>query len=251
MTFPQRRLMRRVGVVTAVIAFHATSAGSVPVAYSSTSVETVAAAITSETTSPTTLATLYRNGTQWGIYRKNKRIGTHTMKIEESANTLTVSFESSITVTMLKVPVYRFRYQSTETWVDGQLNEVDSSTTENGDTTTTKLRQSDGKSNISGPAGEAVVPVLNYASNHWNPGVLESTRIFNTITGEADVVTIAEDGSAQLEGISDGTITYKRYRYSGELELVSWYDLDGRWVGMQFSGDDGSLIEYRLDTGAE
>jgi hypothetical protein len=80
-----------------------------------------------------------------------------------------------------------------------------------------------------------------FPTNHWNPAVLSQDRVLNTLTGRINRVSIEPHGDD--ETASDGDVN--RYRYGGELELESWYDDSGRWLGMSFEGRDGSLIEYR------
>ena len=75
--------------------------------------------------------------------------------------------------------------------------------------------------------------------------MLQSNRLFNTLTGRAN--------QYQLEKIGEETLTAgavklsaTRYRYSGQLNSDVWYDNRGRWVKLQFTADDGSVIEYQL-----
>lgn len=187
---------------------------------------------------------LYGNEARWSIHRKGRRIGTHRMSAERSNGAIDVFFDTDITVTVLKVPVYRFMYASQERWVDDRLMTVDTRVTEKGDTTRTTLDVRAEPGEASGPEGRSSVSDLRFATNHWHNGVLAETQVFNTITGMANRVRITEIGRKELVTDS-GTLPYTAYRYEGELELVSWYDDSGRWLGMQFVGEDGSTIEYR------
>lgn len=187
---------------------------------------------------------LYGEEAQWSIHRKNRRIGTHRMTVSQSGDSASIEFETDITVRVLKVPVYRFNYQSTERWSNGELATVSTRVTEKGDTTQTELDLSSDVARAIGPAGSVDAANVNFATNHWHSGVLGAQRVFNTITGVPNNVVVTTEGTGELT-VGSRVIPYTAYRYSGELELVSWYDDEGRWLGMRFDGEDGSIIEYR------
>ena len=196
------------------------------------------------------LTELYGEEARWGIHRKNKRIGTHTVSFDETDDALVVTIESVIRVSVLKIPVYRFRYLARERWTDGELMKASATVTENGKVTHTLMRRNEDRTIMRGPDGESEVPALQYATNHWHAGVLEASSVFNTITGTSNDVQITADGSGQLEQIDGDALTYTRYRYDGQLNLESWYDDSGRWLGMRFPGEDGNPVEYRLESDA-
>ena len=58
-----------------------------------------------------------------------------------------------------------------------------------------------------------------------------------------EVQKIIKKGMEKIE-TERGKVNSIRYAYTGELETDIWYDDNGRWVGMQFMGRDGSLIKY-------
>lgn len=191
------------------------------------------------------IAAAYGPITRYGIFRKGDRIGTHSVAFEADGSTLEVRIDSSIRVTLLRIPVFRFEYTAGERWVDNALEQATAEVVENGDASRVSLT-SDGDSSLIGLAdGERSVPRLAVASNHWHRGVLAESRVWNTLTGEASDITIEDVGRGELPGATP--LAYTRYRYSGDIEAESWYDDDGRWVGLAFTGEDGSLIEYRLE----
>jgi len=68
--------------------------------------------------------------------------------------------------------------------------------------------------------------------------------VLNTLTGKLNRVDITDDGR-EVVVIDDNQLPVTRYRYEGQLRLVSWYDASGRWLAMRFTADDGSVIDYR------
>ena len=199
------------------------------------------------------IASLYASPASYRIMRKGKRIGTHNIQFEKStinsAELIAVSVKSRIRVTVLKVPVFTFDYQATEIWEDGTLQKVEAATTENSKKTAVSavregvefLLQQNGKSET--------VSDLDYSSNHWNPAVLRSTSLFNTLTGKKNSVELEKLGVSQLD-LPAGNIEATHFRYSGDLQAEVWYDNSGRWVQLRFEGNDGSTIFYQLENQA-
>lgn len=175
-------------------------------------------------------AALYPANMEYVITRNGKKVGSHTLSFSSDANTLSVAVESNIKITVLKVPVYRFNYVSTEQWQDDHLVGVTARTNQGGDVTNVKLDADAAKS-------------VEFSSNHWNAAVLDASSVFNTLTGNVSQVSIESLGSETLSA-QDSSITAEHYRYSGDIEADVWYDSQNRWVQLQFKGDDGSDIKY-------
>ena len=192
---------------------------------------------------------VYSNPTNYQILRKGKKIGKHRISFETSgatADSTRVEVASSIRVTVLKVPVFTFEYRSSESWDNGVLMKVEASTTENSTTTrVSATRDANGFVLQRGSATQAVSG-MEFSSNHWHPGVLGATSLFNTLTGKQNNVRVEKLGSAQLS-LPAGNFNATHFRYTGSLDAEVWYDDTGRWVQLRFENDDGSEILYLLD----
>ena len=186
----------------------------------------------------------YGPSVAYGIYRNNKKIGEHTLQFVSNANSTAVKIESNIVVTVLKVPVYRFNYRSTEAWIDGQLQSVESSVDDNGDKHQVSAKRSGNEMLLKDKNGDTTKTTVAYASNHWNPQVLAADSLFNTLTGKVNKIVLQNLGTQTL-AINMQAITATHYRLAGDLKTDVWYDTNGRWVQLRFKGDDGSVIEYR------
>lgn len=194
-------------------------------------------------TSAIDIAKRYENPTTYTITRKGKRIGTHELRFDTANNQLVVSVSSKIRVTILKVPVFLFDYQSTEIWNDGKLTSASSKVRENNKNTSVSMLSGENSTQLNKLKGRQTVDRLFYTSNHWNSKVLNQTRVFNTLSGKASNVSIAlVEDNVKMNGID-----CRRYRYYGDIKADVWYDTSGRWVKLQFKGDDGSTIEYTID----
>ena len=192
---------------------------------------------------PLQAAGVYGDVTTYTITRKGKKIGSHELRFARDNNTLVVDVNSEIEVTVLKIPVFTFKYTAQETWRDGKLLSVTSRVRENDKTSDVGLSSNGDLSNTNTLTGPLQVTRLNYTSNHWNPDVVNASRVFNTLTGEASEVTVELIGEETVAN----DIVAKHYRYSGDIKADTWYDASGKWVKLSFAGKDGSLIEYTIN----
>jgi len=184
--------------------------------------------------------------TRYGITRKGTRIGTHELRFAIDGNRVTVSVESKIRVTVLKVPVFTFRYVAEEVWEDNQLLSVAATTTENKKVTQVSLLNDATSSQLTTNNGTASVERLSFASNHWNPHVIGSERIFNTLTGKESNIDMEDLGQESLT-TGRGEVETRHYRMGGDIQAEVWYDQSLRWTRLSFPGKDGNQVDYLIE----
>jgi len=191
-------------------------------------------------------AGLYGDQTTYSIYRKGKKIGVHSLKINADAERIDVSVDSTITISVLKIPVFKFNYVADEVWQDGQLLSVDATTTTNKEVETAKLDNSSGSSVMTSNGTSDQVPLIAYATNHWNESAVEQSTLFNTVKGIQSKVSVEKISNEPLQ-LGETTLLTTHYKYTGDLIVESWYDERNRWVKLAFLGSDGSQITYIID----
>ena len=187
---------------------------------------------------------LYGDGLEFGVYRNGSPVGEHTVRFEQVDDGLRVLTSTELAVSALFITVYRFEYESEALWRDGALASITAVTKDGGQVSEIKAESIDGVLTVEGPSGTDDGPVGIYPTNHWNAGVIGSTRVLDTFTGRIADVTLASKGVEQVS-TAHGTLAATRYQYSGAIDNEVWYDANGRWVKMQFKGTDGSTIQLR------
>ena len=194
---------------------------------------------------PAAIAGVEQQTYEYQILREGVPVGSHQVLVESHGEQTRVASRSLIEIGLFGLTFYRFSYQSEEEWDaqglrrllvsvddDGEHLEIDGG--REGDRFHWSMNNEDPKTHE--------MPV--FPTNHWNPAVLSQTRVLNTLTGGMNRVYIRPHREAVPPSDRDlGEV--EKYRYSGDLELDSWYDTSGRWIGMRFEGRDGSSIEYR------
>jgi len=199
-----------------------------------------------ETLTAQQAASLYNEVTTYGIYRKGKRIGKHSLKIIQSGDNINVSVESKIRVTVLKVPVFNLHYIADEVWQGNSLLSVTARTKTNKQIEIAELVNSANKSELKNNTDQTTTDLIKYATNHWNISATEQQVLFNTVRGTASNVNVENRGEEKLT-IGEQSILATHYVYSGDIQAESWYDTDKRWVKLAFNGTDGSRITYVRD----
>jgi len=154
-------------------------------------------------------AKLYPDSTRYIIRRNNKVVGDHTLNFSRQGDTLQVG---------------------------------------NGDVSEVKLvANSSDEVQLTSAKGTTITQKLPYSSNHWNANVLDTSRLFNTITGNVSAVDIERIGTEEIKN-RNGSVMATHYRYTGDIEADVWYDDAQRWVQLAFKGDDGSNIVYTAES---
>lgn len=195
-------------------------------------------------------AEIYGNATvEFEVTRDGDPVGYQTIRFSRAESSLTVDIDAELAVKYLGVTVYRYRYQSTETWRNNRLQSVASTITDN----YSKPRHFEATvegdlMRISDNGKERTAPRVYFASNHWHPDVLTARRLFHTTHGKVYNVQVEDLGIEQIElpatrGLSQ-TVSARRFRYKARFKADVWYDTRQRWVRLEFPADDGSRIVY-------
>ncbi|CDO58880.1 hypothetical protein BN1012_Phect666 [Candidatus Phaeomarinobacter ectocarpi] len=187
---------------------------------------------------------LYGDRIEFGVYRGGAEIGEHIVQFDEVDDGLRVQTSTNLAVSALFITVYRFEYESDALWQDGTLMSITARTNDGGTVSEIEAEAEGGSLTVTGPNGTDEAPVGIYPTNHWNAGVIGSTRVLDTFTGRISDVDLASKGREQVV-TAHGTLDATRYQYSGAIDNEVWYDAEGRWVQMQFKGTDGSTIQLR------
>lgn len=186
---------------------------------------------------------LYGHEIQFDILRDGEKVGRHLVQFAPKGDGIQVTSRSEIEVTLLFLTAYRFAYQSIEQWRDGSLVRLHAATNDNGDVTRIEAKR-DGerlKVTTDGAAWEGSPQLL--PTTHWNMAQTRAPAVLNTLTGKVNQVRVSDAGLETVT-LADGPRQARRFVYSGDLSVESWYDLDGRWVKLRFPAKDGSTIEY-------
>jgi hypothetical protein len=185
----------------------------------------------------------YGSRIEFDVYRNGKRIGEHITTFAHAPQRVHVESRMQLAVSVFFVPVYRFSYESRSTWCNGRLEILEAVVVDNGKRSEVVAVTTGDTLEIRHEGNRLDGPADLISTDHWDPRVLDRREVLNTITGFVNSVSInrCNEGSIEIETAAP---TARCYEYSGDLETRVWYDTNERWVGLEFEGNDGSMISY-------
>ena len=187
---------------------------------------------------------LYGPEVQYEILRDGDKVGDHRISFQYRGDTVIVETRAEIAVPFLFLTGYRFNYHSRSIWRGSAMIDFEAVTVDNGNSSQVSVGWQDGKLRVTGPGGSAMLDAPLPPTEHWSKSFITQGEILNTITGRVNEVHLTELSEAFVP-TATGMARADRFELAGDLDLETWYDADGRWLGMRFQGEDGSTIEYR------
>jgi hypothetical protein len=186
---------------------------------------------------------LYGGAMVFAVWRSGSKIGQHTVNFSRENGALVVRSLFDIVVKLLGIPVYRYKYQSQETWRAGKLARLSSVIDDDGTQSSVEAVAQDDKLAVTGPEFHGLVPLPILPSTHWNAEVISADRVLNTISGKIDAIKLVPQGIESVP-TNAGPRQATHYLYTGDIQAESWYDSDGHWLKLRFPGKDGTPIDY-------
>jgi hypothetical protein len=189
------------------------------------------------------------NSKEWRfrVYLDDREIGYHHFRLTENGSETRLVTRAELEVTFLKVPVFSYTHENTESWNGGCLESIASVTDENGE-----LYQVDGDAAAGGfrvktNTGESVLPDCISTFAYWDRSFLQRKSLLNSQTGEYVDVAVDYIGE-RLISAGAKTLPAHQYRLEGEdLELELWYSAEGQWLALQSSLEGGRLLRYEIE----
>jgi hypothetical protein len=162
------------------------------------------------------------------VVRKGKDIGDHSYRFSGQSGKFTVQVATDIAVKvpLIRTTAYSFKHKSVENWAGGQLQQISSSTNDDGEPHQLKT------------ASKGALP-----ASLWNDDIVRSGKLMNTIDGKIMRVRAADLGTETVK-TKRSAVSAHHYRLSGDLARDLWYDNDGNLAQVMFKADDGSTVMY-------
>ena len=202
-----------------------------------------------------------------------KPIGTHRFLVDGPAEARVVSSTAAFDVKLLGITVFRYRHEARERWRGDCLQEIRSSTDDDGKPvqvdrrwelaapTASTATAATGATGATGAAGTGAAAdsacLMSYA--YWHPALIRQQRLLNPQTGEVDEVRIERLPDATIP-VGGRDVDASRWRITSTATSTStgkpaparqvltlWRDrADGRWIGLDAQVKGDRLLTYRL-----
>lgn len=175
----------------------------------------------------------------------DKEVGSQYFRLNEKDGKLQMETEADLAVKMLFVTVYRYLHRNVETWEDGCLTGIESSTRVNGKKLAVNGERQDDYFEVRASGEGARLPECVMSFAYWDPRFLEQPRLLNSQSGEYVPITVSEPVSDERI-VRGETEPARRYHLTaGDIDLQLWYSLDERWLALE-SRVRGRTLRYEL-----
>lgn len=212
---------------------------------------TLAVATTLATAIIVSSATMAQADTlNYTVLRDGKPIGTHAVTIDQNGAETQVAIETDIAVKVFFVTAYKFKHTSQESWSNGQLVAITSTTDDDGIAKELNARAESGRltvdSTIKGNERRQNADANAFPASLWNAATVKQSALLNTLDGEVMTVAVEDLGTENVD--AGGTsIQAKHYAITGELTRELWFDATNRLVRMSFPDKTNTKITYALN----
>jgi hypothetical protein len=204
-----------------------------------------AVALLTLTSAPSTLASDSRSW-EFSVLLDGDEIGYHRFELAQRGDLEEVRSEASFDVRFLFVTAFRYRHENRETWSDGCLSRIESSTRQNGRKEAVTGEIVDDVFQVDAGERSEVLDDCVMSFAYWNPDFLEQRQLLNPQTGEYLPVEVEPLGR-QVVNARGEPVNAKAYRLvARDLELTVWYSDDAEWLGLESVAKGGRILRYEL-----
>jgi hypothetical protein len=194
---------------------------------------------------PSTLASDSRSW-EFSVLLDGDEIGYHRFELAQRGDLEEVRSEASFDVRFLFVTAFRYRHENHETWSDGCLSRIESSTRQNGRKEAVTGEIVDDVFQVDAGERSEVLDDCVMSFAYWNPDFLEQRQLLNPQTGEYLPVEV-EPLDRQVVNARGEPVNAKAYRLvARDLELTVWYSDDAEWLGLESVAKGGRILRYEL-----
>jgi len=182
----------------------------------------------------------------------DRPVGIHRFVVEMTdGGSMRVESEARFDVTLLGVPLYRYRHHAVERWSNGCLSGIEARTDDNGNVTEVRGRSQEDRFDLrvvdgQGAASAAPVAPCLMSFAYWNPALSRQARLLDPGSGRIETVAMGTP-SAVPPDLAAGAVGLRGLRIAGLPHPIDvWYE-GGRWIGLDTIVGGGRRLSYRLN----
>jgi hypothetical protein len=178
------------------------------------------------------------------LIRHGSEIGRHTLIFEPRGDTLTVRIAVDALVTLLSLPIVRYKHHVVEIWQDGALASVTGETDKNGQLEWVSARRgNEGLVVLGSKTDRYIAPEPAGSTSYWNKRLLDGPMI-SLEDGVLLRPKVVDEHVENIPLASGTTIPADHYNLSGAFRVDLWYDKTDTWASLGLPAKDGSYVHY-------
>lgn len=180
------------------------------------------------------------------VFLGKDEIGHQRFEVSSDGERTQVRVDAQFKVTFLYIPVYTYRHTNAETWEGACLREIRAETDDNGQSFFVKGVSRNGQLDVKTQAGNWSADGCIKTFAYWNAEWITGERLLNSQTGELQPVTIRVIDEETIPVLGVPTKTTHRRIVTDKFAVDLWYTVNGRWVALQSTTQNGDTLRYIL-----
>ncbi|MFQ5958630.1 MAG: DUF6134 family protein [Alphaproteobacteria bacterium] len=182
---------------------------------------------------------------EYQVLRRGKEIGRHRVWFRYLDDRLQIETRVRVAVKFAFITVFRFELDGYETWRDGRLIAMRSTTNDNGERHAVRAVANGTTIDVEADGRKWSAPATSVPSSLWHRDMVNGSPLLSVKLGKPLEVDIEEVGRETVSA-RGGEVSATHYVVSGDIDRDLWYDDDGFLVHLRLGRGDGVDIVYVL-----
>jgi hypothetical protein len=182
------------------------------------------------------------------LYRKDKKVGSHSLRFIQKGNLLTVDINIDIKGKIFFIP-FTYRHINHEVWRGSVLQSLSSTTYVNDKPVGLSVQARAGGFDVEADGKASRIEGDIKTTSYWYPGTASQARLLNTQNGKVIPITASAPLLVQAPLASGGKLAARETRMTDQKKFNAnvVYDANNCFVGLNFKPPfDSTLVVYRL-----
>ncbi len=171
---------------------------------------------------------------QFAVYLGRKNVGSSSVRLSRSGSRVDAEIEVRLHLNILGLIRFDYQLSNRESWRGGVLQEMRSTTNNNGSTEFANATRTGRGLEMEGSAYQGLVEGNPATTSYFTTDFLERSTWINTQNGKVFTPTIGRVGAAAF-ATAEGSTPCTRYAIRGGVNADLYYDSTYEWMGSSFS----------------
>jgi hypothetical protein len=171
---------------------------------------------------------------QFTVHLGRRQVGTSSVRLSRSGSRVDAEIEVSLHLSILGLIKFDYHLSNRESWRNGVLQEMRSTTNNNGPIEYANCRRTARGLEIDGSGFQGVIGGNPATTSYFTTDFLERSTWINTQNGTVFTPSIGRVGAASF-ATGEGEVACTRYAIRGGVNSDLYYDSTQEWMGSSFS----------------
>lgn len=173
-----------------------------------------------------------------------KKIGQFHVRISRAETGEIEELRARASVSILRVKLYEFTHDLTQTWDDGELQSLKGQADDNG--TEYRLKLTREASDYSGAVNNdpVTLPIQAFPNSIWHYGIINHSLLFNEV--DLKLLNVTTTHKPETIEFNKEKIPTERVKIKGDFDATVWFD-EGRNFVMAELKLAGRKVEIKRD----